>query len=141
MSQQQGKLEGPPSTSANDTTLDAELKNILRSQTTPGSRASAAATPPLPALSPGPPGMMMHLDRIRRNPHAAGPIRLQSDGDDDETGPETSPEMKKTTAAAAVPTSRPQAQKPDLLDVKSAKAMLNNRYIRRRRIAYLLNEL
>ena len=70
-----------------DTSLEAELKNILRAQ--PGgpadrTKASASggshingATPPLPALSPGPPALMMHVDRIRHPPNSTSHRRVK----------------------------------------------------------------
>ena len=61
---------------------------------------------------------------------------VNSDGDDD-TGPDTSPEMKKPVASKHPPLQPNRHQKPDLLDVNSssnnlkgasaaAKALLNN---------------
>ena len=69
-----------------DTSLEAELKNILRAQPGGPDRTKASAsgashingsTPPLPALSPGPPALMMHVDRIRHPPNSTSHRRVK----------------------------------------------------------------
>ena len=69
-----------------DTSLEAELKNILRAQPSGPDRTKASAsgashingnTPPLPALSPGPPALMMHVDRIRHPQNSTSQRRVK----------------------------------------------------------------
>ena len=69
-----------------DTSLEAELKNILRTQPSGPDRTKAGApgashingnTPPLPALSPGPPALMMHVDRIRHPQNSTSNRRVR----------------------------------------------------------------